>query len=135
MLSRTHNVTRDDPNVQNVQIVSAFDSCECVMGQLLRRYQRRYRRQQRPTVWSANVTNIHLIAGYVFQLFTCSRGRIKPVTNRTGKAFKAREDVWRVLKQNIAGPILSVFFALIVHSELKSVHPGFPLAFIFLSTS
>jgi len=34
-----------------------------------------------------------------------------------------------------AGPILSVFPALIVHSELKSVHPGFPVAFIFLSTS
>ena len=33
----------------------------------------------------------------------------------------------------IAGPILSVFSALglIVHSELKSVHPGFPVAFIF----
>jgi len=30
-----------------------------------------------------------------------------------------------------AGPILSVFPALIVHSELKSVHPGFPVAFIF----
>ena len=30
-----------------------------------------------------------------------------------------------------AGPILSVFSALIVHSELKSVHPGFPVAFIF----
>jgi len=30
-----------------------------------------------------------------------------------------------------AGPILSVFLALIVHSELKSVHPGFPVAFIF----
>jgi len=29
------------------------------------------------------------------------------------------------------GPILSVFFALIVHCELKSVHPGFPVAFIF----
>jgi len=29
-------------------------------------------------------------------------------------------------------PILSVFPALIVHSELKSVHPGFPVAFIFL---
>jgi len=28
-------------------------------------------------------------------------------------------------------PILSVFPALIVHSELKSVHPGFPVAFIF----
>jgi len=31
----------------------------------------------------------------------------------------------------IAGPILTVFPALIVHSELKSVHPGFPVAFIF----
>ena len=32
----------------------------------------------------------------------------------------------------IAGPILSVFPALIVHSELKkNVHPGFPVAFIF----
>ena len=30
-----------------------------------------------------------------------------------------------------AGPILGVFPALIVHSELKSVHPGFPVAFIF----
>jgi len=29
------------------------------------------------------------------------------------------------------GLFLSVFFALIVHSELKSVHPGFPVAFIF----
>jgi len=28
-------------------------------------------------------------------------------------------------------PILSVFAALIVHSELRSVHPGFPVAFIF----
>jgi len=28
-------------------------------------------------------------------------------------------------------PILSVFPALIVHSELKSVQPGFPVAFIF----
>jgi len=28
-------------------------------------------------------------------------------------------------------PILSVFRALIVHSELKSVHAGFPVAFIF----
>ena len=28
-------------------------------------------------------------------------------------------------------PILSVFPALSVHSELKSVHPGFPVAFIF----
>ena len=30
-----------------------------------------------------------------------------------------------------SGPILSVFPTLIVHSELKSVHPGFPVAFIF----
>ena len=30
-----------------------------------------------------------------------------------------------------AVPILSVFRALIVHSELKSVNPGFPVAFIF----
>jgi len=29
------------------------------------------------------------------------------------------------------GPILSVFPALIVHTELKRVHPGFPVAFIF----
>jgi len=35
------------------------------------------------------------------------------------------------VKQLLAGPILSVFPALIVHSELKSVHPGFPVAFIF----
>jgi len=32
---------------------------------------------------------------------------------------------------NKAGPILSVFSALIVNSELKIVHPGFPVAFIF----
>jgi len=31
----------------------------------------------------------------------------------------------------VTGPILSVFPALIVHSELKSVHPGFPVAFVF----
>ena len=30
-----------------------------------------------------------------------------------------------------AAPILSVLPALIVQSELKSVHPGFPVAFIF----
>jgi len=35
------------------------------------------------------------------------------------------------LLTSLSGPILSVFFALIVHSELKSVHPGFPVAFIF----
>jgi len=35
------------------------------------------------------------------------------------------------ISKHTSGPILSVFFALIVHSELKSVHPGFPVAFIF----
>ena len=32
---------------------------------------------------------------------------------------------------SLAAPILSVFPALIMHSELKSAHPGFPVAFIF----
>ena len=36
-----------------------------------------------------------------------------------------------VRETSYTGPILSVFPALIVHSELKSVHPGFPVAFIF----
>ena len=36
-----------------------------------------------------------------------------------------------LLPRSVTGPILSVFPALIVHSELKSVHPGFPVAFIF----
>ena len=36
-----------------------------------------------------------------------------------------------VLPATRPGPILSMFPALIVHSELKSVHPGFPVAFIF----
>jgi len=40
----------------------------------------------------------------------------------------ARRDIF-VLYGTV--PILSVFPALIVHSELKSVHPGFPVAFIF----
>ena len=53
----------------------------------------------------------------------------------------AAHNRWRTLMMTyclhwiLAGPILSVFPALIVHSELKSVHPGFPVAFIFLSTS
>jgi len=34
-------------------------------------------------------------------------------------------------RTRVSAPILSVFSALIVHSELKSVHPGFPVAFIF----
>jgi len=38
---------------------------------------------------------------------------------------------YRTRLPGIPGPILSVFPALIVHSELKSVHPGFPVAFIF----
>ena len=33
--------------------------------------------------------------------------------------------------QGSAAPILSVLPALIVHSKLKSVHAGFPVAFIF----
>jgi len=40
-------------------------------------------------------------------------------------AVPTRRGPWR------PGPILSVFPALIVHSDLKSVHPGFPVAFIF----
>ena len=36
-----------------------------------------------------------------------------------------------IFPTDLPGPILSVFPALIVHSELKSVHPGFPVAFIF----
>jgi len=32
---------------------------------------------------------------------------------------------------SLAAPILSVFPALIMQSELKSAHPGFPVAFIF----
>ena len=44
-----------------------------------------------------------------------------------------REGSWclGLLLTCVSGPILSVFPALIVHSELKSVHPGFPVAFIF----
>jgi len=42
-----------------------------------------------------------------------------------GKIYRLRT------RHVIPGPILSVFPALIVHSELKSVHPGFPVAFIF----
>jgi len=34
-------------------------------------------------------------------------------------------------KVDRSAPILSVFPALTVHSELKSVHPGFPVALIF----
>ena len=40
-------------------------------------------------------------------------------------------EVQDLLLEVVAGPILSVFPALIVQSELKSVHPGFPVAFIF----
>jgi len=36
-----------------------------------------------------------------------------------------------IANRHTPGPILSVFPAQIVHSELKSVHPGFPVAFIF----
>jgi len=50
--------------------------------------------------------------------------------------FSARNiNIWNSLPNCVVdvstGPILSVFPALIVHSELKSVHPGFPVAFIF----
>jgi len=38
----------------------------------------------------------------------------------------------RIVRAHEPGPILSVFPALIVHTELKSVHPGFPVAFIFM---
>ena len=42
---------------------------------------------------------------------------------------RRRRDAGRKSRQT--GPILSVFPALTVHSELKSVHPGFPVAFLF----
>ena len=56
----------------------------------------------------------------------CSQVRRKPGTYMysSGLAYRTR-------LPGIPGPILSVFPALIVHSELKSVHPGFPVAFIF----
>ena len=39
---------------------------------------------------------------------------------------------WRLIaNDSVPVRILSVFPALIVHSELNSVHPGFPVAFIF----
>ena len=41
------------------------------------------------------------------------------------------QGLYSFLVPKIPVPILSVFPALIVHSELKSVHPGFPVAFIF----
>jgi len=41
---------------------------------------------------------------------------------------EARDSEWQWQQP---GPILSVFPTLIVHSELKNVHPGFPVAFIF----
>jgi len=55
---------------------------------------------------------------------------------------RAQQDVYRLISVCILWqtrnsryieqvPILTVFPALIVHSELKSVHPGFPVAFIF----
>ena len=44
---------------------------------------------------------------------------------------RQRSDAGARKNRFVPGPILSVFPALIVHSELKSVHPGFPVAFIF----
>jgi len=55
---------------------------------------------------------------------------------------RAQQDVYRLISVCILWqtrnsryieqvPNLTVFPALIVHSELKSVHPGFPVAFIF----
>ena len=50
----------------------------------------------------------------------------KGKTNLDFTAAKDSEWQWQQ-----PGPILSVFPTLIVHSELKNVHPGFPVAFIF----
>jgi len=54
-----------------------------------------------------------------------------PVLWRRVFAGSAVDDVIIGIRGQEPGPILSVFFALIVHSELKRVHPGFPVAFIF----
>jgi len=58
---------------------------------------------------------------------------------RRGKEFWQHEivkfgftaDLTGTGNRSEAGPVLSLFPTLIVHSELKSVHPGFPVAFIF----
>ena len=49
----------------------------------------------------------------------CKKQRLVPVVGR------------RTVVDEVPGPILNVFPALIVHAELKSVHPGFLVAFIF----
>ena len=60
---------------------------------------------------------------------------VKTITPSGPAAVVCVSDVFVHVSINLiwisAGPILSLFFALIVHSELKSVHPGFPVAFIF----
>ena len=73
-----------------------------------------------------NIINIMMIisAGSLPHPFLCRPGGL------ANSVCCARPQRTR-LRQFPPGPILSVFFALIVHSELKSVHPGFPLAFIF----
>ena len=49
----------------------------------------------------------------------------------TGAIFHSEAQLYFSHHRLRTVPILSVFPALIVHSELKSVHPGFPVAFIF----
>jgi len=56
------------------------------------------------------------------------RRDVQTKTNRTAETASNVER--EALAAGMSAPILSVFPALIVHSELKSVHPGFPVAFI-----
>jgi len=56
------------------------------------------------------------------------RRDVQTKTNRTAEPASNVER--QALAAGMSAPILSVFRALIVHSELKSVHPGFPVAFI-----
>ena len=51
--------------------------------------------------------------------------------SQTDRQTDGRTDGRPTVAYTLPGPILSVFPALIVHSELKSVHPGFPVAFTF----
>jgi len=51
------------------------------------------------------------------------RSRLLAVFGRS--AFRGVRAACKV-SRSVPAPILSVFPALIVHSELKSVHPGFP---------
>jgi len=75
---------------------------------------------------------MHVVAAYTMLDDQCDRLiKLSTVGSHTlfGVLFKKTIELQR--KGSESGPILSVFFALIVHSELKSVHPGFPVAFIF----